>query len=276
MIMASSVAVLVPTDHSANPALNPQLAALVPQIAACAQAKLPHVNGRLTKAQALVLAGAVQPSPMVQGGWRVQSQGRDTAYEVHDHSCTCPNYQYRHVSDPEMVCAHILATWLYRRAAQQVAHHTAAHAVGSVSSVEPVTSCDSQPVTGPVSGPVDISHLPSIWEALGVPRRVDTPTPAPLPEAPASVNVRLVLHGRDCQITLRDSDEARLLERLEALLQRFPVEASTAPAADVPVVASVPPAGWCGVHRVQMRQNTKAGHTWFSHKMADGQWCKGY
>ena len=46
--------------------------------------------------------------------------------------------------------------------------------------------------------------------------------PAPLPEAPASVNVHLELAGRQVQLTLRDSDEGRLLARLDAVLQRFP------------------------------------------------------
>jgi hypothetical protein len=46
--------------------------------------------------------------------------------------------------------------------------------------------------------------------------------PAPLPEAPASVNVRVTVAGREVQWTLRDTDEARLAARLEALLARYP------------------------------------------------------
>src|SRR4029434_69145 len=42
-------------------------------------------------------------------------------------------------------------------------------------------------------------------------------------EAPASVNFHTTLAGRQVQITLRDTDETKLLARLEALLQRFPV-----------------------------------------------------
>ena len=43
------------------------------------------------------------------------------------------------------------------------------------------------------------------------------PTPAPLPEAPASVNIYLTVGGRQAQLTLRDSDEGRLLARLDAV-----------------------------------------------------------
>jgi hypothetical protein len=53
------------------------------------------------------------------------------------------------------------------------------------------------------------------------------PTPV-LPEAPASCNVYVELAGRKVQLTLRDSDEQRLLTRLEALLTKFPCEAEAA------------------------------------------------
>jgi hypothetical protein len=89
--------------------------------------------------------------------------------------------------------------------------------------------------------------------------------PVPLPEAPASVNVRLMIEGRDCQVTLRDSDEGRLLVRLQAVLAQYPVLAPTAR-----------PEGWCAVHNIQMRLNPgKDGKPgWYSHKAAEG-WCKG-
>jgi hypothetical protein len=67
--------------------------------------------------------------------------------------------------------------------------------------------------------------------------------------------VRVQIQGRDCQITLRDTDEARLLARLQALLQQFPVEQS----------ASSPqgsPEGFCAIHNVPMRQTSKNGRTW--------------
>jgi hypothetical protein len=90
------------------------------------------------------------------------------------------------------------------------------------------------------------------------------PAPAPLPEAPASVNVHLELSGRQVQLTLRDSDEGRLLARLEAVLQRFP--AVTKPADTTPQ---------CPKHGVPLKLNHgKDGRTWYSHKTADG-WCKG-
>src|SRR5262249_14909172 len=82
-----------------------------------------------------------------------------------------------------------------------------------------------------------------------------------LPEAPASVNVRLTLGGREVQFTLRDTDENHLLERLEKLLQRFPVEEPTLE-------------GWCSKHHIQMKENYKNNKKWYSHKVGS-IWCHG-
>ena len=89
-----------------------------------------------------------------------------------------------------------------------------------------------------------------------------------LPEAPASVNCHITLAGRHVQLTLRDVHEGRLLARLEAVLQRFPLVVQ-------PTDTQTPATeGWCSTHGVQMCQNHKDGRTWYSHKTADG-WCKG-
>src|SRR5262245_40689034 len=40
-----------------------------------------------------------------------------------------------------------------------------------------------------------------------------------LPEAPASLNFKAMLQGYEVQVTLRDTDETRLLARIEALLK---------------------------------------------------------
>jgi hypothetical protein len=95
------------------------------------------------------------------------------------------------------------------------------------------------------------------------------PVPAPLPEAPASVNVYVEMGGRQVQLTLRDRDESRLLARLSAVLERFPL---VVPPTGTP---QPPQAGWCAKHGVQMRENHKEGRSWWSHQAPDGQWCKG-
>lgn len=89
-----------------------------------------------------------------------------------------------------------------------------------------------------------------------------------LPEAPASVNCHVTIAGRQVQVTLRDTDETRLLTRLTALLALYPVEQAA-------TMSAPAPEGWCQVHQVQMRCNEKDGRSWYSHKAEDGSWCKG-
>jgi hypothetical protein len=81
-----------------------------------------------------------------------------------------------------------------------------------------------------------------------------------LPEAPASCNVYVTLSGRKVQVTLRDTNETRLLSRLEVLLMRFPTETEQE--------------GWCSHHSVQMTQHHNKKGSWWSHKTAEG-WCHG-
>ena len=100
---------------------------------------------------------------------------------------------------------------------------------------------------------------PPLQESIQLP---PAPT-APLPEAPASANCYITLEGRQVQVTLRDTDETRPLQRLAALLKQYPTPAQPAR-----------PQGWCAIHNVQMKQTTKAGRAWWSHKTTAG-WCKG-
>lgn len=55
----------------------------------------------------------------------------------------------------------------------------------------------------------------------GLPEWNHEPITPSLPEAPASVNVRFAFQGRDIQLTLRDLDESRLMERLAVVLAQY-------------------------------------------------------
>ena len=92
--------------------------------------------------------------------------------------------------------------------------------------------------------------------------------PAPLPEAPASVNVHITIAGRQVQLTLRDTDEVRLLARPQG--QALSPQQHNAAAMHRPV------SGFCPVHNVQMKLNEKDGRQWWSHyDEGAGRWCKG-
>ena len=90
----------------------------------------------------------------------------------------------------------------------------------------------------------------------------------PLPEARSSANVRLTVGGHDVQITLRDHDEAALMVRVAAVIQRY----GQAPA--LPAASQEPEKQYCRRHGVEMQHNHKDGRSWWSHKTAEG-WCKG-
>jgi len=96
-----------------------------------------------------------------------------------------------------------------------------------------------------------------------------------LPEAPASVNVRVKVQGHEVQWTLRDSSEDRLAARLEALLTRYPEAVCQAKGREQASAPAQPtPEGWCLIHQTQMTRQSNDRGSWWSHKTADG-WCRG-
>jgi hypothetical protein len=111
-----------------------------------------------------------------------------------------------------------------------------------------------------------------VWALLTASHAPEPPTAVasqPLPEAPSSANVRIQVHGYEVQVTLRDHDEHALLARLDALLTRYSLPAR--PATPQPTGQGK---NWCSIHQTAMKQTTKDGRSWWSHRTAEG-WCKG-
>src|SRR5712691_1583963 len=214
------------THHMAENPARAAWRAAVADIADKARAKLPECNGRVDSAVKIVLAGDVEL--LADGTAKVAGQSNGTtAYHVVNGHCDCRDYE----KAPHNFCKHRLSAAIARRA----------QALGKAKVAD--THGQAEPSTQPT------------------PAQPDAPT-APLPEAPASVNVRPEVAGREVQLTLRDSDEGRLLARLDAILQRFP--AATKPADTTPQ---------CPTHGA-MKPSTK-GKGWYCPvKMADGSWCK--
>src|SRR5712671_1858471 len=190
-----------------------------------AKVVLPDNASRIDKAIALVLNGHVE---IVDGKCRVASQTNGkTLYHQVNGTCTCQDFTQEKA--PNGFCKHRLAHGLYRRAMELV------------QVPEPVV--EAQPAVTAETVQVPVQHT----------------------EAPASVNFHTTLAGRQVQITLRDTDETRLLARLETLLQRFPVVEEPR--------EQVQKEGWCSKHNVQMKLNHNKKGSWWSHKTPDGQWC---
>jgi hypothetical protein len=205
---------------------------LIAEIAAKAKDKLPECNGRVEKAVKLVLAGDVA---VLDDGRAVVASFTDPTktYAVEHSVCTCQDFPRA----PHGFCAHRLAVAMARRARE----------------VMPSQPEASSPAAGEATAAAPVAS-------------------APLGEAPASVNCHIMLEGRQVQVTLRDTDEARLLERLAAVLRQYPTPAAPQPAPR----PQGQERGWCSIHNCAMKENHKDGRTWFSHRNPDGDgWCKG-
>jgi len=211
----------------------------VAEIADKARAKLPESASRVDRAVKLVLAGDVEL--LADGTAKVASQSNGTsAYHVVNGHCDCRDYD----KAPHQFCKHRLGAAIARRA-QELA---------------------KAKLNGASNGHTAPAPVPQTLTAQTPPAE-----PVALPEAPASVNCHITIEGRQVQVTLRDTDETRLLERLASLLRQYPLAETQQPTQQ----ANGSQKGWCARHGVQMTQNHKNGRSWWSHRLADGTWCKG-
>lgn len=199
---------------------------------------------RIDKAVTIVLAGGVHLNDDASAV--VESQSEPLKGYAVNGACPCADFAHA----PSQLCKHRIACYLHRRALEL------AQAPST-----PAPSC--QPLD---FAPPEAAREPS--------------QPVALPEAPASVNCHLMLHGRKIQLTLRDTDETRLLQRLSVVLAQYPAPESPT-AAPTPGASAVPPQAeastglWCALHGVPLKQQSNARGTWWSHKLSEGGYCKG-
>jgi hypothetical protein len=91
-------------------------------------------------------------------------------------------------------------------------------------------------------------------------------------ESPASWNVRYVdPRGFVCQLTLRSDSGKELLEKVSNALSHL-LEQGCQP---YQYSRDGQNTKWCSTHNVSMRQYSKNGKTWYSHKLPSGEWCYG-
>jgi hypothetical protein len=210
--------------------------AAVAAIAEKAKAKLPECNSRVDKAVALALNGDVELLP--DGTAKVASQSTgSTAYHVVNGHCDCRDYE----KAPGQLCKHRLSAAIARRA-QELTKAT----------LDAPATSQAEPPSQPT------------------PAQPDAPT-APLPEAPVSITLKATLHGHEVMVTLRGVDFASVKAQVEQASEWLRVQTPAQP----PTQGTEQPEGWCNKHGVQMRRNHKNGRSWWSHRLADGTWCKG-
>jgi len=214
------------------------------------KATLPECNGRVDSAVKIVLAGDVELMP--DGKAKVASQSNGTtAYHVVNGECSCKDFP----KAPSNWCKHRIAAGLQKRATALAKQKLAQ-------------------LDGASNGHAEAPSQPPAESPQGQPQGETVPT---LPEAPASANCHILIEGRQVQVTLRDTDETRLLTRLAALLQQYPLAQppTQPPAQGTGQPSSQDDRPYCHTHKVALQKFTKDGRTWYSHKAPDGSWCKG-
>jgi hypothetical protein len=211
----------------------------VAAIAEKAHEKLPECNGRIDEAVALALAGDV--ALQADGTARVASQSNgSTAYQIVNGHCDCPDF----AKAPHNLCKHRLSAAIARRA-QELTTAKLADLNGQAESL-------SQPA----------------------PTQLDAPT-APLPEAPVSITLKATLHGHEVLVTLRGVDFASVKAQVEQASEWLSTQAPT----QLPAQSTTPPAHddspYCHAHQAVLKRYERNGQVWYSHKTADGRWCRG-
>jgi hypothetical protein len=215
----------------------------VADIADKARHKLPECSGRIDSAMRIVLAGDV--ALLADGTARVASQSNGTtAYQVVNGHCDCQDF----VKAPHQFCKHRLSAAIVRRA-QELTKATLADPNGQ-----------AEPPRQPE------------------PAQPDTPT-VPLPEAPVSITLKATLHDHEVMVTLRGVDFASVKAQVEHASEWLSVQAPAQPPTQPPAQGTTQPvhedSPYCHAHKAVLKRYERNGQVWYSHKTADGRWCRG-
>ena len=215
----------------------------VEAVADRARAKLPELHTRVDKAVLLVLNGDVSINANGEGTVASQSNGHVVYAVGKGDGCSCKD----HPKAVKGLCKHILSYRIFTRA-RALAREKLATLDAEASKTEPLPPVQPAPVVSPST------HS----------------------EAPASVNCHILLEGRQVQVTLRDTDETRLLARLATLLQQYPIAQPPTEPPTQSTGSAVPDDNpFCHTHKVPLKKFSKDGRTRYSHKTANGRWCRG-
>jgi hypothetical protein len=98
-----------------------------------------------------------------------------------------------------------------------------------------------------------------------------TPAPHPCPEALFSCTLEGAIDGHRTLLTARGMTAAEFKANLQAIrgLLDQPQPAPTQGQGEAPIK------DWCPVHQTRMYLNQKDGRSWYSHRTAEGTFCKG-
>jgi hypothetical protein len=219
----------------------------VAAIAEKAKAKLPECSGRVESAVKIVLNGDVELQ--ADGTAKVASQSNgSTAYHVVNGSCDCKDF----AKAPHNFCKHRLSAAIVRRAQELTKQR--------LEQLDHASSDANQPPA----------------EHAKVEAKVDAPA---LPEAPVSITLKATLNGHEVLVTLRGVDFASVKAQVEQASEWLSVKAPAQPPTQPPTQGTMQPAHdespYCHTHKAVLKRYERNGQIWYSHKTADGRWCRG-
>jgi len=227
------------THHNGDTPARAAWRAAVADIAAKAKQTLPECNGRVDSAVKIVLNGDVDLQ--ADGTARVASQSNGTTkYFVVNGECSCPDF----AKAPSNWCKHRIAAGIAKRVTARVRAQLDAPANGQATAPSQPTPAQASPA------------VPA----------------APLPEVPAIVSTTITIDGRRVEVKLCDTDDTRLLVRLQTILAQYPAALASATPQTPPVPVDTTPQ--CPTHG-PMKPSTKGKGWYCPTKLADGSWCKG-
>jgi hypothetical protein len=221
-----------------------QFRALVADVAARAKARLPEsVNGRIESAVKLVLVHDV--TPQADGSILVGSSTDPLkTYRLEGTSCECQDFTRGQA--PEGWCQHRIAAGIAKRVQELLA------------TPEPAPASDDGAPPDPTPQPVVLAKIEDFPAAPAC--------PAPL----FSLTLHGLMGGLGVMLTIRGQSAAEFQANVAAV--RGLLDAPQPPESGP--TPSGQGEGYCPVHHVAMKQTTKNGQSWWSHKTPDG-WCKG-
>ena len=84
-------------------------------------------------------------------------------------------------------------------------------------------------------------------------------------EAPSACTLKFQISGVDILYTMRDVNDDTLFARIKRILPRIQQRSQT-------TQENIPR---CSIHNVPLKRYSKNGQTWWSHRTAEGAWCRG-
>ena len=104
-------------------------------------------------------------------------------------------------------------------------------------------------------------------------------TPYPLGQRSLPYTLKATLNGHEVLVTLRGVDFASVKAQVEQASQWLSVQAPAQPPTQPPTKGTTQLAHddspYCRAHKAALKRYERNGQVWYSHKLANGQWCRG-